>query len=89
MALVRTEVCRIRRSSPGSSRQQPAPVAGLGLAQLGEVDVDPPREQVLRVPGGLAVAEKDQVEHALIVCDRGGRPADDPGLVPARRRDRT
>ena len=38
-------------------------LAGLGLALGREIDVDPPREQVLGVPGGLAVAQEDQVGH--------------------------
>ena len=38
---------------------------GLGLARLGQVHVHPPREQVLRVPGRLAVAEEDEVEHGI------------------------
>ena len=52
------------------ARRPGAPAGGgLGLAGGGEVDVDPAREQVLGVPGGLAVAEQDQIEHA---CSVGG-----------------
>ena len=47
--------------------QQVAAGPGLDLAGGAQVDVDPPSEQVLRVPGGLAVAQQDQVEHASIV----------------------
>ena len=43
----------------------------------GEVDVDPAGEQVLGVPGGLPVAEEDQVGHAASVCRRA------PGRLPA------
>ena len=46
--------------------QQLAAGPGLGLAGRGQVHVDPAREQVVGVPGRLAVAEEDQVEHA---CD--------------------
>ncbi len=51
----------------GGLCQQLAAGPGLGLAGGAQVDVDPPGEQVLRVPGGLAVAQKDQVEHGPIV----------------------
>ncbi len=60
----------------GLGQQLPAG-AGLGLPSVGQAHVDPAREQVLRVPGGLAVAEEDQVKggrggHASIVGPRGG-----------------
>jgi hypothetical protein len=60
MALVSTEVCRIRRSG---GQQVPAG-AGLGLSGVGQVHVHPAREEVLGVPGRLAVAEEDEIEHA-------------------------
>ena len=43
--------------------QELATGPGLGLAGGGQVDVDPAREEVLGVPGGLAVTEEHQVEH--------------------------
>ena len=46
--------------------QELAAGPGLGLAGRGQVDVDPAREQVLGVPGRLAVAEQHQIEHG---CD--------------------
>ena len=55
---------------PRSASRRPAP-AGLGLALGGEVDVGPAGEQVLGVPGGLAVANQDQVRHTF---ERSQRP---------------
>ena len=45
-----------------AARRRPGP-AGLGLAGRGQVDVGPAGEEVLGVPGGLAVAEEDEVQH--------------------------
>src|SRR5689334_8219175 len=47
--------------------QQPAGIARLGLAELGEVDVVPPGEQVGLVPLAFAVAEQDENTHAARV----------------------
>jgi len=46
------------------SGQQLTRVGGLGFAQVGEVHVVPPGEEIVGVPLGLTVAEKDQVGHA-------------------------
>ena len=46
----------------GSLAQQEAAVAGLVLPGWGQVDIDPAREAVLGVPGGLAVPDQHQVE---------------------------
>ena len=73
MARVRTEVCRIRRSRSSLGGQELAAGPGLGLAGRGQVDVDPAREEVLGVPGGLAVAEQDQIEHVTSVGGSGGK----------------
>ena len=58
----------------GSLAQQEAAVAGLFLPGWGQVDIDPAREAVLGVPGGLPVPDQHQVEgpigcirHATIV----------------------
>ena len=48
------------------SLEQLAAGPSLGLTGRGQVDVDPAREQVVGVPGRLAVAEQHQIEHG---CD--------------------
>ena len=53
--------------------QELAAGAGLGLAGGGQVDVDPAGEEVLGVPGGLPVADQDQIEHATSVGGSGGK----------------
>ena len=53
--------------------QELAAGAGLGLPGGGQIDVDPPREEVLGVPGGLSMAEQDQIEHATSVGGPGGK----------------
>ena len=72
----------------GPLGQELAGGPGLGLPLGGEVDVDPAGEAVLGVPGGLPVAQQDQVEH---VSDRrrarrkGGNPPRPGRGVPGRR----
>jgi hypothetical protein len=53
--------------------QEPAGGGGLPLALLGEGDVGPPGEEVQLVPGGLSMAEEDQVGHGgeRILAPRG------------------
>jgi hypothetical protein len=41
-------------------------LGGLGLAPVGQVDVDPAGEAVLEVPLALAVAQQDQARHAKL-----------------------
>ena len=53
--------------------QELAAGAGLGLPGGGQVDVDPAGEEVLGVPGGLSVADQDQIEHVTSVGGSGGR----------------
>jgi hypothetical protein len=43
--------------------QQPAALPGLLLTEVGQVDVLPPGEEVLGVPGALAVAQEDEGGH--------------------------
>ena len=65
MARVSSEVWRTRRSRSGLGGQELPGLPGLGLALLGQVDVVPAGEQVLGVPGGLAVAEEYQLGHGI------------------------
>ena len=44
---------------------------GLGLPGRGQVDVDPPGEEVLGIPGGLPVTDQDQIEHLTSVGGSG------------------
>ena len=53
--------------------QELAPGPGLGLPGRGQVDVDPPGEEVLGVPGGLPVTDQDQIEHDTSVGGSGGK----------------
>jgi hypothetical protein len=52
--------------------QEPPGFPGLYLTAPGEVDVDPPSEEALGVPGGLAMAQEDQIRHPT---DSSGAPA--------------
>ena len=52
--------------------QELAAGPGLGLPGRGQIDVDPPREEVLGVPGGLPMADQDQIEHTSSVGGPGG-----------------
>ena len=47
--------------------QEFAAGAGLGLPGGGQIDVDPPREEVLGVPGGLSMTDQNQIEHVISV----------------------
>jgi hypothetical protein len=73
MARVRTEVCRTRRSRPSTAASSLPPARASASPARGQVDVDPPGEQVLGVPGGLPVAEQDQIEHVTSVGGSGGK----------------
>ena len=66
-----SEVCTTSGSRPGS-RQQLAAGLGLGAALVGQVDVDPAGEEVLRVPVALAVAEQHQGRHVM-ACPEASR----------------
>ena len=55
------------------SGQQLTAGPGLGLPGRGQVDVDPPGEEVLGVPGGLPVTDQDQIEHVTSVRGSGGK----------------
>jgi hypothetical protein len=52
--------------------QERAGKACFGFSELGQVDIDPSREEVLCVPGGLPVTEEDEIEHPSMVLDRHG-----------------
>lgn len=52
--------------------QELATGPGLGLAGGCQIDVDPPGEEVLGVPGGLPMADQDQIEHVASVGGSGG-----------------
>ena len=58
--------CAGRRAAAPAAAQILAALARLVAALFGQVDVDPAREQVLQVPGALAVAEHhERVRHAI------------------------
>ena len=78
-----TQVCTTSGSSPASA-QQLAAAPRLGLALVGEVDVDPAGEEVLRVPLALAVPEQHQGRGDAVQPARGARAGH--GAGPERRR---
>jgi len=53
--------------------QERAGRPGLGLTLGAQTDVHPTGEQVLGVPGGLAVSQEDQIGHGRSVAGHPGR----------------
>ena len=62
-------------------QEEPAGLTGLLLALGRQVDVDPSREQAFRVPGGLAMAEEDQIGHATESSGAPAQPSETPPLT--------
>ena len=66
IARIWTEVCRTS-GSRSASRSNRTTAHRLSGTHVGQVDVHPPGEQILRIPVALPVTEQHQRRHALRV----------------------